>query len=162
PAQNPPAGQIPGSPKPPNGPIPASQTPPVQPKITAVPLPPAVVLPSPPQAGGQAPTQPLTAGGAAKIGLPPHPPIPPAPAQVLGAQGKTQEVRSALLPNVTLTGGYSNQFQFTDHVLSTATVGNNGNTNNAGGGGTGGGSNGSGFSANATLSQLIFDFNHTL
>lgn len=121
------------------------QTPPIQPKLTPVPLPPAVVIPGPANVEADA-SRPLTAEEAAKIALRLHPSLDIARAEILSAQGRAQAARSALVPNITLGSSYDRVIDL--HSGQTA------------GGASGSGSSG-GFNTSATVSQLLFDFNHT-
>jgi outer membrane protein len=124
------------------GAIAAAQTPPVQPNLTPIPLPPGVTIPGPPQ---DVVGKPITATEAAEIALRNQPSIEISRAQILAAQGRTQQAKSNLLPNGTINAGYS-RFQ------SFRTSGN----------GSGGSTSSTGFTSSVTLQQLLFDFNHTV
>jgi len=122
----------------------ARQTPPVQPNVTPVPQPPAITLPAPPHVEV---TTPITAEDAARIALLQQPSVLIARAQVLAAQGRTQQARSDLLPNVTLNSSYTRTTNFRGNASS--------------GSNTGGGSSG-GFNSQVSVDQLLFDFNRTV
>src|SRR5581483_5060720 len=76
-------------------------------------------------------------------------------ANVAAAQGRTQQVRAGLLPNLSLSAGYTHQ----------ETLATEGGSITAAGGGTTGttGTTGAfpGYQAAVTVRQLLFDFNHT-
>lgn len=127
---------------------PRQQTPPIQPKLTPVPLPPAVVIPGPANPEADA-ARPLTADEAAKIALRLHPSLDIARAEILAAQGRAQATKSGLVPNVSIGGSY-------DRVTNLKT----GQSGGSGSSGSSGGSS-SGFNTSVTVSQLLFDFNHT-
>jgi outer membrane protein len=130
------------------------QTPPVQPKTQQTPLPPAIELPGPPSQPADVPNRPLTADEAARIALRNQPAITEASAGILGAQGRTQQVRSGLLPTVGVNATYT-------HVENISPRGSSSGNNN---GGTFTGNRGfssAGFQTSAFVSQLLFDFNHT-
>jgi outer membrane protein len=132
----------------------AQQTPPVQPKTQQTPLPPAIELPGPPAQPSDVPNRPLTADEAARIALRNQPAITEAAAGILGAQGRTQQARSAMLPSVGVNTTYT-------HVENISPRGSSTGNNN---GGTFTGNRGfssAGFQASAFVSQLIYDFNHT-
>ena len=90
-------------------------------------------------------TQPLTAEDAARIALRLQPSLGLAAANVLSAQGKKEVVRAGLLPTGTLDTGY-------EHLSAVS--------------GPSGGSGflvqPSGYTSSIAISQVIFDFNHTL
>lgn len=113
-------------------------TPPVMPKIQEVELPPPVELPAPETPDTAAPTAPITAADAAAIALHNQPSVAVATAGVNAAQGRTQAVRSGLKPQATLSAGL--------------------NATHTDGSGAGGPSD---FQASATLSKLVYDYNHT-
>lgn len=125
------------------------QTPPIQPKIAPVPLPPAVVLPGPPNPQADA-VRPLSADEAAKIALRLHPTLDLARAQILSAEGRAQAARSGLVPNVSLGGNFNRTIDLSTGQTSNGAGGNGGNGNNFGG-----------MNANVSVNQLLFDFNHT-
>src|SRR5438067_3502750 len=85
----------------------AQQTPPIAPRIQATPLPPPVELPPPPTLPPDVPNRPLTADEAALIALRNQPNVIVARTGVTAAQGRTQQVRSGLLPNVSVSAGYT-------------------------------------------------------
>lgn len=118
----------------------AEQTPPIMPKIQDTPLPPAVVLPGPPTVPADVPNRPLTAAEAVHIALCHQPSITVAGAGVTAAQGRQQQAKSDLLPNVVLSTGYNHINGINNPVGITT---------------------GTGFTAAATVNQLVFDFNHT-
>jgi outer membrane protein len=127
------------------------QTQPVQPRIQATPLPPAVVIPPPPQDSPlpkDVPSRPLTADEAARIALANQPNIVAAQANILAAQGRTEQARSGLLPSVSLSAGYN-------RVNTLDASGNGGGPN------TVGISTATGYNSSVTIRQLIYDFNRT-
>lgn len=126
-------------------------------------MPPPVTLPAPPPGTpGTAGTPdepviaPLTADEAARIALRLQPDVVTASADILAAQGRTQQARSALRPTFGISSGYTQQRSLND-------LGGN----NGGGGGGGGtpdafnSSSSSGLRITATARQLLFDFNRT-
>lgn len=129
---------------------PQQGTPPIQPNLTPVPLPPAVVIPGPasPQEGGD---RPLTADEAARIALRLQPSIRLAEAAILAAQGAVQIAASGLRPTVGLTSTYTR----IENLNGGSATGGTGGATNSGGGSS------SGFNNSVALRQLIFDFNHT-
>src|SRR5215468_9385105 len=131
----------------------AQQTPPIAPKLQQTPLPPAVVLPGPEQMPADVPNRPLTADEAARIALRNQPNIVSARAGITTAQGRSDQAKSGLLPNLAVSAGYNAVDTF--HSQSS-------------GGGSGGvvqtgGSNVTltGFFGAAAIHQLLYDFNHT-
>ncbi|HWD41673.1 MAG TPA: TolC family protein, partial [Fimbriimonas sp.] len=131
-----------GNPPPPTK-SPQELTPPIQPKITPVPTPPVITLPPPP---GQPVAGPMiTAEDAAQVGLKHQPQIAIARAAIRAAHGNVLIAEQSLLPNGTVGGGFTNEYALPIF------------------GGTRGTSLlSSGFSANVSVSQLIFDFGRTL
>jgi outer membrane protein len=135
----------------------AQLTPPVTPPVQETPLPPPVVLPSATGAPADVPTtRPLTADEAAALALHYQPTLVGAQGQLLSAQGVTQQVRSALGPQVGTAGSYL------------ASAGGNGGVGGfSGTGGLGSGGSASiggvpaGWNLSATVRQLLYDFNHT-
>src|ERR1700709_2397525 len=81
-----------------------AQTPPIQPNIATIPVPPAITLPGPQT---DLVGKPITATEASRIALRYGPSIRIAQAQILSAQGRTQQVRSALVPNASVSAGYT-------------------------------------------------------
>ncbi len=130
----------------------AQQTPPVAPKVQETPLPPPVVLPPPPSLPSDLPSRPLTADEVVAIALRHQPTITSARADVSGAQGRVQQVRSGLLPSLGVGAGYS----YVD-VLAGA----GGGSSSVGTSGGGAVVSVPGYQAAINLRQLIFDFNHT-
>ena len=116
-------------------------TPPIMPHIAETPLPPAITLPT---AGAACPSdipnRPLTAGEAALIALHYQPTVTAAAANIAAAQAVVQQARAGLLPGVLVNAGYNNNAVVpASGAVSTPT----------------------GYTAGATLHQLIYDFNHT-
>jgi len=89
------------------------------------------------------PDRPLTADEVARIALRLQPNILIARANILAAQGRTQQVRSGLLPTVSLSGSYTN-VQSLSGTSGTGVVNGGGGGTGVGTGSTGGGS-GTGF-----------------
>ncbi len=112
------------------------QTPPIKPNMTPVPTPAPVSLPGP---ASDVVGKPIRAEDAARIALREQPNILVARAQLLAAQGRSQEARAALYPTASISADYS-RFQ---------------NIHNSGSGS-------SGFNSSLTVRQLVFDFGHTL
>jgi len=127
----------------------AQPTPPIAPKVEVATTPSPVTLPpgTPPT---DVPNRPLTVDEAVRIALRHQPDIVAARAGIAVAQGRTQQTRSGLLPNVTVDAQYNHT-----ETLSTEGRGSSG--------GTAVGPNGAtqGFQGTAVLRQLLFDFNHT-
>jgi outer membrane protein TolC len=132
------------------------RTPVIQPKVTPVPDPAPVTIPRPPASDGNPATQPLTAEDAARIALKLQPSLDAELAQILAAQGRTQQTKAGLLPTVSVSAGYSHVSDIKTATSATAGGGT------SGGSGSGSSGNGTGFNSNMTLTQLVFDFNHTL
>ncbi len=132
-------------------------TPPLVPPTKGVPILPPVELPAPPATSTVAPVaateQPLTADEAARIALQLQPDVTIANADIVAAQGQTQQARAALRPSLGFSAGYTQQESLN------ASTGTGGNT----GGGTDPFSNNSssGLRASATVRQLLFDFKRT-
>ncbi len=122
----------------------SAQTPPIQPNLTPVPKPPTITLPLPSQSQI---SNPITAEEAAQIALRMQPNVAIARAQILAAQGRTQQVRAGLLPNASLSSSY-------DRTQSFRTSGSSGSSGSSGGS--------TGFNTSVALRQLLFDFNHTV
>jgi len=116
----------------------AEPTPPIMPAIVETPLPPPVVLPAPETLPAEAPAGPLTATDAARLALRLQPSLTTAQAGLTAAQERVRQAQSALQPSVGLNAGY------TSLPISPS---------------NGGGS--TGFSAGATLRQLIDDNQHS-
>lgn len=137
--------------------IEAQQTPPVQPNTQPVPMPPPVTLPPPPALPADVPNRPLTADEAVRIALLKQPNVTVARSGIAAAQGRTEQVRSGLLPTLGVSTGYT----------TVQTLAGEGSPAGTGGGGTNTGtpttniSNSTGLQASVTLRQLLFDFNHT-
>src|SRR5712692_1716638 len=123
------------------GPVPAAVN---------TPVPPPVVLPSPPAGQSVVPmpadqtNRPLTADEAARIALARQPIIGVASGQITAAQGVTQQQRSALLPSIGLSTTYT-------HVETLH--GNGGTVSASRGTSTGAQSTANQFQVAATLSQ---------
>jgi outer membrane protein TolC len=123
----------------------AVQATPPAPNLVTTPVPPPVVLPGLPAALSVVPppaavtNRPLTADEAAQIALARQPSIVSAAGQVTAARGRTQQARAGLLPVLSMSAGYTRDQQLRGRGVGT----------------------GDDFVTDATLSQLIFDFNHT-
>ena len=123
------------------------QTPPVQPHVQEVPTPPAVTIAGPPSIITDV-SKPISAAEAAAIALKYQQSLTISFANALTAAGRAEEARSNLNPSLSVSAGYSRSQTF--------------NTPSGGGGSSSGGSSGGlGFTAGASVQQLIFDFNHT-
>ena len=127
------------------------QTPSVKPRVTAV------VLPQSLELGQELPPIALTADEASLIALEKNPKLHLARAALHGARGNTIQVRSGLLPKLSLSSSATD----TDTIKSSS---NSSNSSVSAGGTTtsGSGSGGAAYSATLSLTQLIFDFGHTL
>lgn len=131
---------------------PAKPTPPLQPAVVEAPLPEPLDVPPPP--GVEVPARPLTAEDLATIALCHQPQISAAQGQDTAAAGRTQQERSQLHPQVTLSAGYNR----------TVAAGNNAISGVGGPGqGTTGGAVGQGSGASLVLvgRQLLWDDGHT-
>jgi outer membrane protein TolC len=136
----------------------AQRTPPVEPKFQETPLPPAIILPAPPQPGpADVTNRPLTADEAAQIALHHQPNVMSAKAGVTSAKGSTMQARSGLYPLISVTGGYSHTNTIASEISSTTPGGSGGSALT----GSNGASYGSDLTASASIRQLLFDFNHT-
>lgn len=164
-----------------------TRTPPISPNVQETPVPPRVQVPPPSAAppAGVPTNRPLTADEAARLALALQPDVVIARLQILAAKGRTRQVRSGLLPTVSLGGSYNlvstvagggSSAAPTSTGTSTGTGTGSGSGSGTGTGtGTGSGSGpttvtplgstssgqSTGFLFTATLKQLIFDFNHT-
>ena len=116
----------------------AEPTPPIMPQITETPLPPPVSLPGPEAIPADVPNTPLSAAEAALIALQYQSSITIAKMGVSAAQGRLQQAKAGLSPTLGISGGYTDQ-----PIFPTGSRGVNG------------------FSANASLKQLLFDYQHT-
>jgi outer membrane protein len=133
----------------------AQPTPPVMPKILELPLPPPVVLPPPPVAQPDVPNRPLTPDEAVALALHHQPSITAARAGVLGAQGRVQQNQSFLKPQLNVNANVA-------AVASNLSSGGSGSGGGTGGSGSSGGaSTTTSYQLSGTLSQLIYDFDHT-
>lgn len=139
------------------------QTQPVMPKLQQTPLPPPVNLPPPPNQPAAVPTGPVTAEEAARIALKNQPDILFAQGAATAAAGRTQQARSGLGPTVSVNAGYNRTQILTGSSSTNVIGGGSGGGGGTGGTGSSGGSFGTsqGYTASATLRQLIFDFGHT-
>ena len=146
PAQQPAAQQLP-APRPVAG-----QTPPIAPNVTETRIPPPVTLPAGPPAPADVPNRPLTANEAVRIALRYQPNVTAARAAISAAQGRTQQIRSGLLPTVSVAAGYTSVQTIAGS--STTGVGTSGGTVQTGGGtgsgSTSGGGTGTGSTGNGT------------
>src|SRR5262249_24376616 len=109
--------------------------------------------------------QPLTADEAAQIALARQPSITAAQGAIVAAQGVTQQQRSGLLPSLGVRLDYTKTWRLSGQSLSTGTprrrASTPGTLPSGRTGATGAIGSASGFLASATVSQLIYDFNHT-
>lgn len=139
------------------------------PQIREVPVPPPVKLPPPPEVLREATEKPLTAVEAVRIALAHQANITVAKAGVEKSQGNTMQVRAGEQPTLNVGASYTGV---------TAPSGGGSAGSSSSGGSSGGGlstlqnlpvtpstssSGGStpGYQLNATLRQLLYDFNHT-
>ena len=122
----------------------AQQTPPIAPKSVETPVPPPLVIPTV-AAPADVPARPLSANEAARIAVVHAPTIEEAVQAVVAAKGRTEQTRSAELPQVTVDAGYTN-------VTSLNTVNGQSSTSVQAF---------PGYVGTAALRQLLFDFQHT-
>ncbi len=115
--------------------------PPNQANVVETPLPAPVEVPPPPSVPAEV-EKPLTATEAAQIALHYQASITVQSAAVQAAHGNVLEQRSGLLPNVLLNTGYANNLATSFLVSPTSAYS-------------------PGYTSGITLSQLLFDFNHT-
>ena len=94
----------------------APQRTPVALRTQDTPTPPAIVVPLPPTPTPDVPLRPITADEAARIALRVQPNITIARDTILGQQGRTEQLRSGLLPQVSLFGSYT-------HIVTLGTEG---------------------------------------
>lgn len=113
-----------------------AQTPPIQPQTPSIKVPPRVTLPSETVEAGK---KPLSVEEAVAIALKNQPTIGIARGNLTSAQGRTQQARSDLLPQFSLSGGFSRS----SRVFGNA--GSNGNGSNQ-------------FTSSVDVDQLLFDF----
>ena len=136
------------------GPTLNSQPPP---SVVNTPVPPPVILPGLPGAQSVVPVpadqtnRPLTAEEAAQIALARQPSIAAASGQVTASRGVTQQERSGLLPTLGLRTAYTHAETLKGSGAAAVGV--------PGAAGSGGSIDQ--FQASATVSQLIYNFNHT-
>ncbi len=133
----------------------AEETPPIMPNIQETPLPPRIQIePAGTDelaAGAVAPDHPITAEEAVQIALSNQPAVQQARGGLIAASGRTRQARSALYPKLGLSAGYT-------HVdpLGGASTGSSGGVVS-----TGSGASFPGYTASATVRQLIWDFGRT-
>lgn len=134
---------------------------PYVPRTVEVTVPPPVVLPAPPEQPADVPNRPLTADEAARIALVHQPDITVARSGVLAAAGNTQVVRAPANPNAIFNSSYTSisPTSVTNAITSTSVSGTTPGGTTAGF--TGSGVSTPGYQTNATVRQLLFDFNHT-
>lgn len=137
------------------------------PKIREVPVPPPVKLPAPPEVLNEAVQKPLTAIEAVRIALAHQASITAARAGIDKAQGDTMQVRAAGQPTLSVGTTYTG-----------VTASSGGGSSSSSGSSSGGslsslqsvpvtpsssstGGSAPGYQMNATLRQLIYDFNRT-
>jgi outer membrane protein len=149
PQNQPPAG----TPLPGQVPV-AGQTPPVAPRTQDTPVPPPIVVPPPPAGTvpSDVPVRPITAEEAARIALRLQPNVAIARYNIAAQQGRTDQVRSGLLPQVTLLGSYTHIETLSQEgsgVVGPVGTGTGG-TGTTSGGTTGTGSTGTGTSTGGT------------
>ena len=154
------------------------QTPPITPNVKELAVPIPIALPPAAARSADVPNRPLAADEAVRIALRSQPSIAAARAAIAAAQGRTEQVRSGLLPTVSLSAGYTHTETLATEgrASSTSGQGSTGSTGtgagNTGGTGTGSdigtidttsgtGTTSTGLRASANIRQLIFDFNHT-
>jgi outer membrane protein len=116
----------------------SAQTPPIKPNTPDVQVPPPIVIPPPKTPA----VPPLTVDEAVDIALKNQPLIANSRAAIEAAAGRTQQARSALLPQVGVNAGFSETREL------------------RGGVGSGGGSPNR-FTSNVSVEQLLFDFERT-
>jgi outer membrane protein len=114
--------------------------------VVNTPAPPPVTLPDPPVQPG-IPSGPLSADEAAGIALRNQPAIAAARGVITSAQGVTQQTRSGLLPYVAVGVGYTKVKNLSGNGTSSSSSSGSGSS--------------SGFTGTVSLSQLIYDFDHT-
>ena len=141
---------------------PGGQTPPIAPKTVDTPVPPRVVIPTAPPTADVV-NKPLSADEAVRIALRKQPNVEVNRAGISAAQGRADQVRSALLPNLVLSAGYNNVTVISGAGSGSSSSGSTGGTGGTGTTGSSGGSSSgaTGFTGQAVVRQLIFDFNHT-
>ncbi len=125
----------------PGTPAGAAQRTPVALHTQDTPTPPAIVVPLPPTSTPDVPLRPITADEAARIALRVQPNITIARDSILGQQGRTEQLRSGLLPQVSLFGSYT-------HIVTLGTEA--GGTSGPVSTGTGTGTTGSGGTTGTT------------
>lgn len=132
----------------------SERTPPIAPKVVDAPIPPAVNLPSPPAAQADVPSRPLTAEEAVAIALRHQADVAAAAGGVISARGRTQQANAGLRPSLGLSMSYtqSDTISGTGSTSSGSSTGTTGTTNTG---------TTTGFLGNATVRQLLFDFQHT-
>ena len=99
----------------PGTPAPGQRTP-VALRTQDTPTPPAIVIPLPPTSTPDVPVRPITAEEAARIALRVQPNITIARDAILSQQGRTEQLRSGLLPQVSVLGSYT-------HIVTLSTQG---------------------------------------
>lgn len=133
-------------------PLKAEETPPVMPKIQETPLPPRIVIAPAPsgqaEIGPEAPDHPITADEAVRIALANQPSIRQAAGARRAAAGRAEQAESALYPKLGLSAGYT-------HIDP---LGGTTSTSSGGVVSTGSGASFPGYTASATIRQLVWDF----
>lgn len=131
---------------------------PYQPPEVKFELPQEIVMPPPATRPQELGSEPLTADEAVRLALRYQGTVAVARTQIEAAEGRTQQAGSATMPRLNLTAGYQ------DTLLSSASTGLSGLSATTGGAVNTTGNNStfslSGYSANVSLNQLLFDFGH--
>lgn len=132
----------------------ADRTPPIAPKVSETPLPAPVTLPPPPVVAPDVPSGSLTPAEAVEIALRHQASVTAARGALNASRGRTQQANAGLLPTLGLSLGYTQA----DTISGTGATSSGGSS---GGTGTTSSTTSTGFQANATARQLLFDFQHT-
>lgn len=150
------------SPTPTSQPTAGEKPKPYQPQLQDLPVPPPVELPSPDFVPPDVPKRALTLDEAVRIALVHQANITVAQAGVQAAQGKVQQARAGTLPNLGIGA------TATDLVASapksgggSLAISTSATAGTGSGSVTGSSSTTGGYTLNATVRQLLFDFNHT-
>lgn len=130
------------------------RTPPIAPRVSETPMPSAVTLPPPSVAAPGMPSGSLTAADAVEIALSHQASVAAARGALTASRGRTQQANAGLLPTLGLSLGYTQA----DTISGTGATSSGGSST---GTGTTSATTSTGYQANATARQLLFDFQHT-
>jgi outer membrane protein TolC len=126
---------------------------PYTPRIREVTVPPCIKLPAPPSVPADVPNRPIAAEEAARIALVHQADVAIARSNLAAAQARTKEARAPGLPSLGIGSAYSS--------VNAPSGSGGGGSQAFVGAGKGATYAYNGYQVNASVSQLLFDFNHT-